>query len=64
MKCQKCAVCGELIKAKENGTKLCLPVIVGTASGESRHCWCVCDGCKGDFVKRSARAIKELKESV
>ena len=49
VKCKKCEVCGQPIGVSEAGVKQCLPVIIGTASGDSRHCWCVCDDCKEEF---------------
>jgi len=63
MKCQHCEVCGKPIGVDGDGVKLCLPVIIGTEGGDTRHCWCVCDGCKEEFVKRSAKVLQELKES-
>ena len=59
MKCLKCEVCGKTIDRVENGAKLCIPVIVGTGSGSSAHCWCVCDDCKDEFLRRSARVLQE-----
>jgi len=63
LKCQSCEACGKPIEVADDGTKLCLPVIIGTEGGDSRHCWCICDDCKQDFIKRSAKVLEELKET-
>lgn len=61
MKCHKCEVCGKPIDRGEKDVKLCIPVIVGTGSGSSPHCWCVCDDCKDEFLLRSARVLEETE---
>lgn len=63
VKCQHCEVCGKPIELDGQGARLCLPVIIGTAGADTRHCWCVCNDCKDDFVKRSAKVLKEVKEN-
>ena len=59
MKCHKCEVCGKEVDRAETGSKLCIPVIVGTGSGNSTHCWCVCNDCKDEFLRRSAKVLQE-----
>ena len=61
MKCYRCEVCGKPIDNDVNGSKLCIPVIVGTSGGSSSHCWCVCDDCRDDFLERSAKVLRETE---
>lgn len=58
MKCHVCESCGQPIESDKSGTQLCVPVMVGTASGDSEHCWCLCSDCQKEFEARSAKVLR------
>jgi len=60
MKCYKCDVCGRPFDPDAKvTTKLCVPIPVGTRSGDSDHCWCVCNDCKAEFASHSLKVLRE-----
>lgn len=58
MHCYRCDNCGKIIE-KGKGSEFCLPVIVGTPDGSARHCWCVCEECRPQFLKRTAKVLEQ-----
>ncbi len=58
MKCVICEACGKRMD-HANNIKLCVPVRVGTFDGASQFCWCLCDKCRNEFMKRSNRVLQE-----
>lgn len=63
MQCYKCDVCGKVLQ-KSGVSVFCLPVIIGTPDGKSRHCWCVCSECRPQFLNRTVKVLEEQREGM
>lgn len=58
MECVRCEMCGKEIKVG----KICVPMTVGTEDGKQDYCWCICEDCRDEFVRKSQRVLEERQK--
>lgn len=52
-----CGVCVSCFR-KVGVTKLCIPLQVPTLGGDAKVCYCVCEGCRDDFIKKTQMVLE------
>jgi len=57
MKCRICESCGTII----DGVWACT-LVLGEEESPQQYCWCLCEGCRTEFVRRTGQVVLPFRE--